>query len=268
MSEEQNQLVPSTPTASAPVVVGFDTKEGFEVIQRMALMLSKSDLVPQQFKGNIANCIIGLEMARRMNASPLAVMQNLYIVHGKPGWSAQFIIAAINSTGKFSPLRFDIGEGTCVAWAIEKATGERLESPPVSIDMAKKEGWYDKSGSKWKTMPELMLRYRAATFFGRIYAPEVLMGMSTMEELADVVDIEPAIPEGMQEKTESKKDALKEKLKAKKQDIQKPVPDPALDDDTPLDEGEPLICPDSGNPTTVGFCNSRCVDRKDCKAFA
>lgn len=176
----------------AQVMAGFQSKDGFELLQRMAKMLASSDLVPQQFKGNIANCVIGLEMAHRMNASPLAVMQNLYIVHGKPGWSAQFITAAINSTGRFSPLRFRVdGQGeskTCTAWAIEKATGEQLEGPPVSIAMAKAEGWFEKNGSKWKTMPDLMLRYRAATFFGRLYAPEVLMGMRTQDEIEDVAD--------------------------------------------------------------------------------
>lgn len=178
------------PQQEAQVMAGFQTKDSFELLQRMAKMLAASDLVPQQFKGNIANCVIGLEMAHRMNASPLAVMQNLYIVHGKPSWSAQFITAAINSTGRFSPLRFDVqGSGdqkSVIAWALEKTTGERLEGPPVSIAMAKAEGWFEKNGSKWKTMPDLMLRYRAATFFGRLYAPEVLMGMKTADELDDM----------------------------------------------------------------------------------
>lgn len=171
-------------------VAGFATAEGFELIQRQAKVLASSALVPKEFQNNIPNCIIGLEIAHRIGATPLAVLQNLYIVHGKPGWSSQFIIGAINSTGKFSPLRFEMGgEGsarTCIAWAKDLATGDRLESPMVSMEMAKNEGWLDKSGSKWKTMPELMLRYRSATFFGRLYAPEILMGMQTIEEVADV----------------------------------------------------------------------------------
>lgn len=175
--------------------VGFSSAEGFELMQRQAKVLASSDLVPKEFKGNIANCIIGLEVASRIGASPLAVLQNLYIVHGKPGWSSQFIIAAVNSTGKFSPLRFEMsGEGdkrTCTAWAIDLSAGDRLESPQVSIAMAKSEGWVEKAGSKWKTMPELMLRYRAATFFGRLYAPEILMGMQTMEEVEDVATSQP-----------------------------------------------------------------------------
>lgn len=165
--------------------------DGFAHIQRVATMWSKSALLPKEFQGNIPNIVIGLEMASRMKANPLSVFQNLYIVRGKPGWSSQFIIAAVNATKKFTPLRFEMtgkvntDERTCVAWAND-ASGERLESPPVSIGIARKEGWIDKDGSKWKTMPELMLRYRAATFFGRLYAPEILMGMKSAEEIEDV----------------------------------------------------------------------------------
>lgn len=170
----------------------FTNLEAFEAGQRICKMLSSSSLVPTIYQGNIANTFIALEMATRTGSSPLTVMQNLYIVHGRPGWSAQFVIAALNACGKFSPLRFELtGEGdkrACKAWAIEHGTGERLEGPPVSVEMAKAEGWYSKNGSKWQTMPELMLRYRAATFFGRLYAPDILMGMRTSEELQDSVD--------------------------------------------------------------------------------
>lgn len=190
MAENEITTIEQSSSAS-----GFASSAGFELMQRQAKVLAASDLVPKEFKGNIANCIIGLEIANRIGASPLAVLQNLYIVHGKPGWSSQFIIAAVNSTGKFSPLRFEMaGEGdkrTCIAWATDLATGDRLESPQVSIAMAKAEQWIDKSGSKWKTMPELMLRYRSATFFGRLYAPEILMGMQTMEEVEDVGSVQP-----------------------------------------------------------------------------
>lgn len=201
------------------ITMGFGTKSGFELMQRAANLLASSQLVPKEYQGSIPNCTIALEMSARIGCSPLMCMQNLYIVHGKPSWSSQFIIAAVNNTQKFSPLRFNIadaGEKTvtativsyewtggskkkistsvsekirdrvCVAWATELSTGERLESPPISIEMAVQEGWYSKDGSKWKTMPELMLRYRSATLFGRLYAPEVLMGMRAYEEIIDI----------------------------------------------------------------------------------
>lgn len=202
----------NTPAASGHAVAQssfFTNLEAFEAGQRICKMLSSSSLVPTIYQGNIANTFIALEMATRTGSSPLAVMQNLYIVHGRPGWSAQFVIAALNSCGKFSPLRFEmIGEGdkrTCKAWAVEHGTGERLEGPPVSVEMAKAEGWFGKNGSKWQTMPELMLRYRAATFFGRLYAPDILMGMRTSEELSDAMDgaVE---PDGLQTTTNAAAD--------------------------------------------------------------
>ncbi len=220
------------------VTMGFGSLQSFELMQRAAKMLAHSTLVPVAYRTQkevkeygkvvgyeeqhsaLPNCVVALNMAQRMGADPLMVMQNLYIVEGRPSWSSQFIIAAINSCGRYTPLRFMLSEPaeprdieyvetkwvkgnktevkrklkvanrTCVAWAIEKETGERLESPEISIDMAIAEGWLTKNGSKWQTMPEVMLRYRAAAFFGKLYAPELLMGLQTAEEAADIIDID------------------------------------------------------------------------------
>lgn len=176
-----------------PTTPGFSSASGWELAQRIAKAFASSDLMPQAYRGNIPNCLIALEIANRTGASPLLVAQNLYIVHGNPGWSSKFLIATFNQCGRFSAMRYEFkrnqaGDATaCRAWAIEKATGERLEGSWVTLDMAKAEGWSSKNGSKWKTMPELMLQYRAAAFFVRTYAPELSMGLQTAEEAHDGV---------------------------------------------------------------------------------
>lgn len=174
-----------------PAMNMYGSINSFEDAQRMAKALATSTLVPKEYQGNVSNAMVALEMAQRIGASPMAVMQNLDIIHGRPSWRSQFVIAALNSCGRFSALRFVMeGEGmtrACTAWATDRS-GERLEGPQINMAMAKAEGWYDKSGSKWKTMPELMLRYRAAKFFGNLYAPDVLMGMSTQDEVEDFDD--------------------------------------------------------------------------------
>lgn len=189
---ENNALVPVGHTHPAPQpLTAFASEPAFEAAQRMAKALCSSNLVPASYQGqqNIGSALIALEIAQRLQASPLMVMQNLNVIHGRPAWSSQFIIAALNSCGRFSPLRFDVsGDGdnrTCTAWATDKS-GERLEGPPASIAMAKKEGWFGKNGSKWQSMPELMLRYRAAAFFGRLYAPDILMGMPSADEAVEI----------------------------------------------------------------------------------
>lgn len=170
----------------------FTNLSNFENSQRMAIALAKSTIVPSHFRGeeNLGNVLIALEMSQRIGASPMAVMQNLYILNGRPSWSSSFIIAVINQCGRFEPLRFNmqgdnIESRTCVAWSKDK-DGNILESPKVSISMAKKEGWFQKKGSKWQTMPDLMLRYRAAAFFGRLFAPDLLMGMHSEHEQNDI----------------------------------------------------------------------------------
>ena len=175
----------------------------FSLIQRKAKLYTSSELVPKMYQGGtpaaLANTVIALNLAHRIGADELMVMQNLYVIQGRPSWSSTFIISALNSCGRFSPIRFvmsslgqietggkKIDNRECKAVCREMDSGETLEGPPVSMSMAIAEGWYGKSGSKWLTMPELMLRYRAASFFGRLYAPEILNGLQTVEESEDI----------------------------------------------------------------------------------
>jgi len=171
----------------------FGSKDNFESAQRMAKCLAASAIVPKNYQGQdgLANCIVALEMANRIGASPLMVMQNLYIVHGMPGWSSKFLIACLNSSSRFkTPIRYEFkgkpntDEWGCRAYATD-SSDEVLYGSWITIGMAKQENWYGKDGSKWKTMPEQMLRYRAAAFFQRAYAPEISMGMLTKEEFED-----------------------------------------------------------------------------------
>lgn len=178
-----------TTTTNEGVFTGI---QQFENAQRIAKALASSQLVPKEFQGQqgLANVLVAMEISGRMGLSPLQVMQNLHIIHGRPSWSSQFIIATINGCGRFTPLDYIVtGEGdamTCQAVATEIKTGKELKGPVVSIAMAKKEGWYSKNGSKWQTMPDLMLRYRAAAFWGRVYVPEYLVGMKTQEEVIEI----------------------------------------------------------------------------------
>ena len=156
-------------------------------------MLATSDLVPKNYQGNIPNTMIALEMANRINVSPFQVMQNLDIIQGKPSWRSTFIIAALNSCGRFKPLKFEFvgndsksDEYGCRAYT-DDLDGNRITGPLVTWGMVKAEGWLVKAGSKWKTMPELMFQYRAASFFGRLYAPDILNGMQSVEEVKDTL---------------------------------------------------------------------------------
>jgi hypothetical protein len=155
----------------------------------VATALSKSGLLPEHFKDKPASVLIALAMARRLREDPFVVLQSVHVIHGKPGFSAQYVIARANLSGVFStPIQFEeTGKGDELAvraYATLASTNTVVEFT-VSMEMAKAEGWATRAGNKYKTMPGLMLRYRAATFLVRLFAPQVMLGMQTAEELRD-----------------------------------------------------------------------------------
>ena len=189
--EEKKDLVLSQNQENGITV--FASKEAFELGQRMANVFATSSLVPKQYQGNVGNCMIALNMAHRMKSDPLMVMQNLVLVHNVPTFEAKFAIACFNATGKYTAIKYktvgEVGKDTygMQAYAIEKATGELVEGPVITIAMAKAEGWYAQN-PKWKNIPDLMLRYRAASWFIRTTDPGVMMGFQTREEVEDITD--------------------------------------------------------------------------------
>lgn len=216
----------------------------FESAQRMATALASSQMVPFAYQNKTSNCLVAIEMAQRCGVSPLMVMQNLNMIRGKPSWSSTFVIGAINSCGKFSEsLSFEFeelgakevdyvestGEGqnrqkvakrikindkSCIA-VTKKHDGTRVVGPKVSVEMAVKEGWYTKSDSKWPTMTDLMLSYRAAAFFGRLHVAEKLMGMQSTDEARDIIEVESEVVGTEPIKTPAI-DEVNEKIRAEK----------------------------------------------------
>lgn len=245
MEEKQNpiaeQALQSTNGNSVQSTFNFFDPQQFATMQRYCKMYASSDLVPDSYKITsqeseakaIGNCMIAMDIALRIGASPLMVMQNMVPIYGRPSWSSKFLIATINACGRFKPLKYKmvnlgkIGvveyveyestwetnpqtgrnykkntpkqakfDGTnidniqCIAYTTEKNGEEVMESTPVDLVMAIKEGWYTKSGSKWQTMPIKMLKYRAASFWANEYAPELSMGIYTVEENEDIVTVD------------------------------------------------------------------------------
>lgn len=168
----------------------WNDKEQFNQMLRAAQMLSQTSIIPQTYQGKPQDCFVALEMASRMNLSPMVIMQNMYVVKGKPSWAGQACITLINSCGKFKDVHpvYTGERGTdtrgCYFSAVRVSDGEKVEGTEVTMQMAKSEGWT--SNPKWRNMPEQMLAYRAAAFFARIHCPEALMGAQTVEEVQDV----------------------------------------------------------------------------------
>lgn len=233
-----NELQPKGNNAvvvAQPTQVGFNFFDPvqFDTMQRVCKLFASSELVPDMYKASdknpmdkaMANCMIAIEIAQRIGASPLMVMQNMVPIYGKPSWSSKFLVATVNTCGRFNPLQYRFTEKgmlgmvdytdyvwdnatrskravlkqfdgkkimdiECVAYTTAKGSDKVLESSPVSVRLAIQEGWYTKNGSKWQTMTRQMLMYRAASFWTSAYAPELSMGMKTVEEYQDIQDVD------------------------------------------------------------------------------
>jgi len=182
-------------TSKTPMIKGdmFFDPAIFEHAQRVAKVFTQSSMVPAQFQGdkNIGNVMIAMNYAHRVEADIFMVLQNMYVIHGKPGIETKLAIALLNNSGRFTNLKYKYNDNKseCTAYATDLKSNELCEGVTVSLDMANKEGWASKQGSKWKTLPELMLMYRSAIFFIRAYAPDVLLGMRAKEELIDITPV-------------------------------------------------------------------------------
>lgn len=273
----------------------FDAAQ-FETMQRVCNMFANSELVPDMYKISdknpkekaVANCMIAISIAMRIQADPLMIMQNMVPIYGKPAWSSKFLISTVNTCGRFHPLQFkfenlgrlgkveyttynkiwvdgqggrkgyykneakvEVFDGTkidniqCVAYTTGKGSKDVLESAPIDVRLAVQEGWYTKNGSKWQTMTRQMLMYRAASFWTNVYAPELSMGMKTVEEVRDLEDVDfEEIPLDVNERVEKEKseNANKETIGF---DQQQP------ENENPVNENQ-----GDGNPGTEGGSNS------------
>lgn len=185
-AEAPTPAVPAQRQSYADKVQGLTMDERYWMLAKsraVALANSPEGMIPQTYAGNVGACANACDMALRMGVTPLFVMQNLYVVYGQPTWSGKSCKALIDNSGEFAGrtrYRMEGQEGTenwgCRLIGVDKLTGEKVEGPKVTVKMAKDLGWWDKKGSYWPRMTEMMLKYRAAAYFARAECPEVLMG--------------------------------------------------------------------------------------------
>ena len=184
----------------------FASTAAYRHFMTVAEIFADSVFVPAHFKGKPGECLIAIDIARRMGEGELMVMQQMFVVKGNPGFKTKFMIARANRMAGFKstikwrkevlgePLTVKADKGSYLipnmsvtAYAVDRF-GEVIEAS-VDSTMAIAEGWTE--NAKYRSMPEHMFRWRSASFLINLYAPEVMMGMETIEELETMP--EPAV---------------------------------------------------------------------------
>ena len=161
----------------------FDlSPQTFEQALTFSKYLADSDLVPKDFKGKPANCLIAMQWGMELGLKPLQALQNLAVINGRPALWGDAVIAIVRG----SPLceyvnESDDGEtATCRV----KRKGEPEQVRTFSMDDAKKAGLTGKQGP-WTSYPKRMRQMRARAFALRDVFPDALRGMPVAEELMD-----------------------------------------------------------------------------------
>lgn len=226
MTDEQNQIQKQPSVAM--------TANGFmpttmEEAWRFATALSKSRIIPEEYRGHPEDCMVALDISSRLKTPYLMLMQHLYVIKGKPSLDSQMTTSLVNMSNYFvDPLEYEV-EGENVrdkdyrvrAYAVRKATDKVLYGPWITWELVKSEGWFDKAGSKWKSMPEQMFHYRAASWFQRRYCPEITMGMMTSEELRDMPETIKVKSTTIEDEPKTNIEKLRDKLTTAKQEGEK-----------------------------------------------
>lgn len=277
MENKENNALPAV-RPTAPVMISsndplFDIlmdSAKFSHVQRVADLYSKSGLVPDTFRGNVAACFVGMQLAMQLRVNPFMLFQKIYFIGGKPAIETQLAIAIANKNEVFDgPIEYVFtGDNknktrSCTASAVLSRNHKRVEMT-IDWSIVDGEGWSAKGGSKWKTMPDQMFRYRSAMWLIRTYAPEVLFGMYSRDEVEDGgIEVEyERVPtseaasmsaiSGASEisfpapSVEPEKPAKPPKAKVEKPKVEKPVADPAVvvpEKTEPVATPAPIVAP-------------------------
>lgn len=188
---ESTEIAVVEPKLAPQVANMWNNTKMFNLSYKIAGFLSQSDLIPPAYQNKLGNCLIAIDISNRLSLSPMAVMQNSQVVHGKFSWTGSACKAMIDGCGRFrKPTIYrEVGERGTDSWGYylegEDKSGEIINGVTVTIQTAKDEQWYQRN-PKWRTMPELMLKYRCAAFFMRTECAGLAMGFLTAEENEDL----------------------------------------------------------------------------------
>lgn len=175
---------------NAPTYIQAQQQISFKQMMEMSDMMAKSTIVPTTYRNRPENVFLALDLSNRIGVSPMAVMNGMEVINGRPSFSGSFMSALIKSSPLFSNVTLNwVGEPNSASWgcyvtATETRTGNLLKGTTITLQMAKNEGWL--KNPKWVNLPELMLSYRAYSFFGRVHASELLSGIYDVDEMDDM----------------------------------------------------------------------------------
>lgn len=203
---------------------GVIVKANMQGIAKYARYLQSAGVIPERYQGRVSDCMVAIEMAMRFHVPVLVLMCNSYMVHDKLTLEGKFTLALLNLSGKtLGPPKYDIKkiDGKIVSCRCSVVCRETQADVDYTIDRSTVEqnNWEAPRRGKpspWVNVPDLMFRYRSATYLIRAHFPEVLMGIPTRDEMEDVEAAVIASGEAPKTIEQLKQDAREQKAREQK----------------------------------------------------
>lgn len=193
---------------------GWLSCQTFDQALKLAETFSKSAMVPKQYQGNAANCLVAMAYGDSLGMAPLQAMQSVAVVNGIPALYGDGMLALVQASPVFDGIEESIEDGAAVCTV--KRRGMKPVQRIFTVDDAKRAGLWGKAGP-WQQYPSRMLQMRARSWALRDAFADVLRGIQSVEEVRDipeVIDVTP--PPALPEPKASKADQVLGKVRAKR----------------------------------------------------
>jgi hypothetical protein len=202
---------------------GWLSCNNLEAAMKLAEMFSKSAMVPKQYQGNAANCLVAMAYGDSLGMAPLQAMQSVAVVNGVPALYGDGMLALVQASPVFESIEESIEDGAAVCTV--KRRGMKPVQRVFTIDDAKRAGLWGKAGP-WQQYPSRMLQMRARSWALRDAFADVLRGIQSVEEVRDIPEVidvtpPPALPEP---KAATKAEQVLGKFRARKPRPPEPEP--------------------------------------------
>lgn len=196
--------------ASACALLMSDTS--MDRLERLSvLMASGKTTVPQHLRGSSGDCFAICLQSMQWGMNPFAVAQKTHLVNGTLGYEAQLVAAVINNSkvttdrfhfewfgpwekviGKFQIRKGEKGEYRVPGWSMsdEEGCGIKVwatlkgEREPRVLSLLLAQARV-RNSTLWADDPKQQLAYLAQKRWARLYAPDVILGVYTNDELAE-----------------------------------------------------------------------------------
>ena len=157
-------------------------------MQKLGDVLLKSGWLPEHYKTS-AQIIAGIIKCRELDLPIHGGLSKMYVVNGRVSMEGELILAMIYRSKELKSISIEGDSHQCTV-VMERNNGVK-HTLRYTIEMAKMAKLHEKKNSQWVMRPDVMLRWRAIAYCGRLVFPDLILGIMLPDEMEEVLSTIP-----------------------------------------------------------------------------